>query len=94
MPPKSFIYVKTMFWLKFMLSSYFELCFIYIFFFNFSYLVFFFKNNISSRSLVNLLSTVLCNGQSLYNLVMRQNRICFIYLCMLSFFSNKAFNWL
>lgn len=43
MPPKSFIYVKTIFWLKFMLSSYFELCFIYIYIFNFSYLVFFFK---------------------------------------------------
>lgn len=43
MPPKSFIYVKTIFWLKFMLSSYFELCFIYIYIFNFSYLVFFLK---------------------------------------------------
>lgn len=43
MPPKSFIYVKTIFWLKFMLSSYFELCFIYIYIFNFSYLVFFKK---------------------------------------------------
>lgn len=43
MPPKSFIFMKTIFWLKFMLSSYFELCFIYIYFFNFSYLVFFLK---------------------------------------------------
>lgn len=54
MPPKSFIFVKTIFWLKFMLSSYFELCFIYIYIFNFSYLVFFLKKtNIFSRSLVN-----------------------------------------
>lgn len=54
MPPKSFIFVKTIFWLKFMRSSYFELCFIYIYIFNFSYLVFFFKKtNIFSRSLVN-----------------------------------------
>lgn len=45
MPPKSFIYVKTIFWLKFMLSSYFELCFIYIYIFNFSYLVFFLKKH-------------------------------------------------